>query len=211
VKLTIVGCSPAWPNPGGAQSGYLLEGDGRLLLDCGPGVLARLRESAHWPSVDAIAITHFHLDHWGDLVPWVWGNMFGPGAEAARPALWLPPGGHPFGLADQLRVLPAQLRVFGRHLRRAIGAQRAVERHHPREPHWYLDYIAVAPGGQGRGAGSALLAPMLERCDREGVPAYLESSKERNLAFYARHGFRVAREIELPDGPPIWLMWRDPH
>jgi ribonuclease BN (tRNA processing enzyme) len=93
VKLTVVGCSPAWPNPGGAQSGYLLEGDGRLLLDCGPGVLARLRESAHWPSVDAIAITHFHLDHWGDLVPWVWGNMFGPGAEAARPALWLPPGG----------------------------------------------------------------------------------------------------------------------
>ena len=39
VKLTVVGCSPAWPNPGGAQSGYLLEGPGRLLLDCGPGVL----------------------------------------------------------------------------------------------------------------------------------------------------------------------------
>jgi len=94
VKLTVVGCSPAWPNPGGAQSGYLLESGGRrLLLDCGPGVLARLRESAHWPLVDAIAITHFHLDHWGDLVPWVWGNVFGPGAHAARPELWVPPGG----------------------------------------------------------------------------------------------------------------------
>jgi ribonuclease BN (tRNA processing enzyme) len=93
VKLTVVGCSPAWPNPGGAQSGYLLEGDGRLLLDCGPGVLARLREQAHWPHVDAIAITHFHLDHWGDLVPWVWGNTFGPGADAPRPELWLPPDG----------------------------------------------------------------------------------------------------------------------
>ena len=44
VKLTVVGSSPAWPNPGGAQSGYLIEGPGRLLLDCGPGVLARLRE-----------------------------------------------------------------------------------------------------------------------------------------------------------------------
>jgi ribonuclease BN (tRNA processing enzyme) len=93
VKLTVVGCSPAWPNPGGAQSGYLLEDQGRLLLDCGPGVLARLREHDHWPVLDAIAITHFHLDHWGDLVPWVWGNTFGPGAESPRPELWLPPGG----------------------------------------------------------------------------------------------------------------------
>jgi ribonuclease BN (tRNA processing enzyme) len=93
VKLTVVGCSPAWPNPGGAQSGYLLEGRGRLLLDCGPGVLPRLRERDPWPVVDAIAITHFHLDHWGDLVPWVWGNTFGPGHESGRPELWLPPGG----------------------------------------------------------------------------------------------------------------------
>jgi ribonuclease BN (tRNA processing enzyme) len=93
VKLTVVGCSPAWPNPGGAQSGYLLESGGRLLLDCGPGVLARLRERMPWPAVDAIAITHFHLDHWGDLVPWVWGNVFGPGSSAERPELWLPPGG----------------------------------------------------------------------------------------------------------------------
>jgi ribonuclease BN (tRNA processing enzyme) len=100
VRLKIVGCSPAWPNPGGAQSGYLLEGPGALLLDCGPGVLARLREEAHWPSIDAIAITHFHLDHWGDLVPWVWGNMFGPGAELERPELWLPPGGR--GLLGEL-------------------------------------------------------------------------------------------------------------
>jgi ribonuclease BN (tRNA processing enzyme) len=96
MKLTVVGCSPAWPNPGGAQSGYLLEGPGRLLLDCGPGVLARLREtysSNGWPEVDAIAITHFHLDHWGDLVPWVWGNMWGLGQTKDRPELWLPPGG----------------------------------------------------------------------------------------------------------------------
>jgi ribonuclease BN (tRNA processing enzyme) len=96
MKLTVVGCSPAWPNPGGAQSGYLLEGPGRLLLDCGPGVLARLREtdsSNGWPEVDAIAISHFHLDHWGDLVPWVWGTMWGLGRDKVWPELWLPPGG----------------------------------------------------------------------------------------------------------------------
>ena len=96
MRLNVVGCSPAWPNPGGAQSGYLLEGPGRLLMDCGPGVLARLRSSTNgtrWPHVDAIAITHFHLDHWGDLVPWVWGTMWGLGRDYAKPELWLPPGG----------------------------------------------------------------------------------------------------------------------
>jgi len=93
VRLTVVGCSPAWPNPGGAQSGYLVEGPGKLLLDCGPGVLARLRQENGWPRVEAIVITHFHLDHWGDLVPWVWGRMFGLGRDQAPPELWLPPGG----------------------------------------------------------------------------------------------------------------------
>ena len=94
VKLKVVGCSPAWPNPGGAQSGYLVESEGaRLLLDCGPGVLARLREWEDWPRVDAIAITHWHLDHWGDLVPWVWGAMFGPARDLDAPELWVPPAG----------------------------------------------------------------------------------------------------------------------
>jgi ribonuclease BN (tRNA processing enzyme) len=94
MKLTVAGCSPAWPNPGGAQSGYLLESDGkRLLLDCGPGVLARLREREPWPELDAIALTHWHLDHWGDVVPWVWGQMFGPGVHAKKAELWVPPGG----------------------------------------------------------------------------------------------------------------------
>jgi ribonuclease BN (tRNA processing enzyme) len=93
VKLVVVGCSPAWPNPGGAQSGYLVEGSGRVLLDCGPGVLPRLREQEPWPQLDAIVITHFHLDHWGDLVPWTFGSMFGPGRDVPAPQLWLPPGG----------------------------------------------------------------------------------------------------------------------
>jgi GNAT superfamily N-acetyltransferase len=129
--------------------------------------------------------------------------------EPAGAALWLPPGGHPVGLADQLRVLPAQVRVFGRHVRRAIGAQRAVERHHPREPHWYLDYIAVAPGGQGRGAGSALLAPVLERADAERMPAYLNAGSPRSRDLYLRHGFEVVSELRLPfGGPPLWRMWR---
>jgi ribonuclease BN (tRNA processing enzyme) len=106
VKLTVVGCSPAWYNADAAQSGYLLEGPGRLLLDCGPGVLRRLREmnGGGWPELDSIVITHWHLDHWGDLVPWVWGNMVGPGKDTARPELWLPPQGR------------ARIRDFGSRL-----------------------------------------------------------------------------------------------
>jgi ribonuclease BN (tRNA processing enzyme) len=91
VRLRVIGSSPAWPNPGSAQSGYLVEGAGTLLLDCGPGVLGRLRESGEL-HIDAIAVTHFHLDHWGDLVPWAW--LVAYGEERARHAeLWLPPDG----------------------------------------------------------------------------------------------------------------------
>ena len=92
VHLTVMGSSPAWPNPGSAHSGYLVEAQGALLLDCGPGVLARLRERENH-AVDAIAITHFHLDHWGDLVPWAWLAAYGPDAGNPRPELWVPPDG----------------------------------------------------------------------------------------------------------------------
>ena len=95
MRLNVIGSSPAWPNPGSAHSGYMLEADGsRVLLDCGPGVLGRLRESSMWPEVDAIAITHFHLDHWGDLVPWVWGTFYlESNRPMPKPALWVQPGG----------------------------------------------------------------------------------------------------------------------
>jgi ribonuclease BN (tRNA processing enzyme) len=101
VRLTVIGSSPAWPNPGGAHSGYMLTANGtRLLLDCGPGVLGRLRESELWPHIEGIAITHWHLDHWGDLVPWVWGSFYlSTNGPLPKPQLWVQPGGAAF-LAD---------------------------------------------------------------------------------------------------------------
>lgn len=94
MRLTVIGSSPAWPNPGSAHSGYLVEGPERILLDCGPGVLGRFRERDGWPDVDGIAITHFHLDHWGDLVPWVWGSFYlATDGPVPRPKLWVQPGG----------------------------------------------------------------------------------------------------------------------
>ena len=94
VRLTVVGCSPAWPNAGSAHSGYLVEGEhGRVLLDCGPGVLSRLRAREGWPKLDAIVVSHFHPDHSGDLPPWLWGHRTGPARGLPAPELWLPPGG----------------------------------------------------------------------------------------------------------------------
>lgn len=87
-----------------------------------------------------------------------------------------------------------------------------MERGHPRTPdHWYLAVLGTDPSAQGHGAGSAALAPVLQQCDRDGVGAYLESSKERNIDFYARHGFRVVQELRLLRGPRVWKMWRDPR
>lgn len=95
MNLSVVGCSPAWPNPGSAHSGYLVQGSGTVLLECGPGVLGRLRSAELWPSMETVVITHFHLDHWGDLVPWVWGALYLKGREhkLPYPKLWVPQGG----------------------------------------------------------------------------------------------------------------------
>jgi GNAT superfamily N-acetyltransferase len=86
-----------------------------------------------------------------------------------------------------------------------------VQRRHPRDKHLYLAALGVEPGLQGAGLGSALLAPGLELCDREGLPAYLETGKERNLAFYGRHGFRTIGRMTMPRGLAVWLMRRDPR
>jgi ribosomal protein S18 acetylase RimI-like enzyme len=78
--------------------------------------------------------------------------------------------------------------------------------------HEYLWMIGVDPAHQGRGLGTALVEHVLERCDREGRPAYLEASSARSRALYERLGFTVeGAPLELPDGPLMWPMWREPR
>jgi ribosomal protein S18 acetylase RimI-like enzyme len=111
-----------------------------------------------------------------------------------------------------IRSLPRLALALGPRLPISMRAISSVERFHPTEPHWYLAVVGTEPSRQGEGIGSALLAPVLERCDHDQVPAYLESSNEANLAFYARHGFEVTRTIDIEQGGPrIWPMWREPR
>ncbi|MGW3411929.1 GNAT family N-acetyltransferase [Streptomyces sp. NPDC000888] len=78
--------------------------------------------------------------------------------------------------------------------------------------HEYLWMVAVAPGRQGEGLGTALIETVLDRCDREGIPAYLEASNARSRKLYERLGFELTgRPLELPDGPQMWPMWREPQ
>lgn len=126
-------------------------------------------------------------------------------------ALWAPPGkAPPSQVRALLAVLPVVPYVMGQTLRRSLRFLSQVEAIHPHEPHWYLETLGTEPAHQRRGIGSALLRPVLERADADGVRAYLESSKRENIPFYRRHGFEVTREVRLDDGPSIWAMWRDP-
>jgi len=124
-------------------------------------------------------------------------------------ALWTHPGRWREDLAQSMMLLP-MLPVLLPRIVRSTRAAREIERRHPSAPHYYLSVIGTDPDQQGGGVGSALLGPVLDRCDAEGVGAYLESSKEGNLDFYVRHGFEVTERVELPDGPPLWFMWREP-
>lgn len=132
-------------------------------------------------------------------------------SEVSGAAMWVPPGTWPFGRLEQLRLLPSTMGGLGRRMITAARFELMLESKHPREPHWYLSVLGTDPAHQGRGVGSGLLRPVLERCDTEGLPAYLESSKEQNIAFYARHGFDVTGELSIDGTPSVWAMWRPPR
>ena len=127
---------------------------------------------------------------------------------SAGAALWLPPGVVPdeTALVDFLqRSVPAQQQA------EVFGVLEQMDAYHPSEPHWYLPLIGVDPTWQGRGLGAALLQHTLARCDREGIPAYLESSNPRNISLYERHGFAVVGTIQAASSPPLYPMLRKPH
>src|SRR5215211_439164 len=104
MRLTILGKSPSWQDAGGACSGYLVEEDGTaVLVDCGNGVFAKLRQRIDYVDVDAVLISHLHADHFLDLVPYAYALTYAPRQQPvpvdrwpgtdnpARPNLHVPP------------------------------------------------------------------------------------------------------------------------
>jgi GNAT superfamily N-acetyltransferase len=132
--------------------------------------------------------------------------------EVVGAAVWMPPDAWRVPVTATLREAPPMVRVFGRHLPLALRSRLRMEGRHPRKPpHWYLVFMGVVPEWQGRGLGTALMLPGLQALDTAGMPAYLEASTPRSRALYARNGFAVTGEFNLPSGgPPLWQMWREP-
>ena len=137
--------------------------------------------------------------------------------RVAGAAVWLPPGLP--SLSDEAFLAAGFVdapRRLGEVTLSRFGANMAhLGEWHARlmpEPHWYLMILGVDPPYQGRGVGGELMQPVLAECDRDGIPAYLETQKARNVPFYRRHGFEVVRETEAPTGGPHWwLMSRQPR
>lgn len=156
--------------------------------------------------------THRYLEHFPDGARMMGTPAFQSGTafgtdDFAAAALWFPPGVH---LDEE---------AMGEYLSRTLSAEATTTiaemfeqagGYHPQEPHWYLAVIGVDPVLQSRGYGARLLEHVLERCDAEGLPAYLESSNEQNHSFYQRHGFEILAQIEVGGAPPLWPMLRRP-
>jgi ribosomal protein S18 acetylase RimI-like enzyme len=150
-------------------------------------------------------------------VPLQYGLRYGHVTESnggMAVAIWLPPG-QKITAGGMIRcgMLTIPFSVGVRPFVRFAGADAIMGKFHKRfvpEPHWYLLIVGVDPELQGRGLGSALVQEGLARADASNCPCYLDTSEERNLAFYQRQGFAVVGTAPLgKGGPPGWAMRRN--
>jgi GNAT superfamily N-acetyltransferase len=139
------------------------------------------------------------------------GHVYAAGANTAA-AIWAPPDVDVFdeqAVATFLGLLSEQLGPRAEEV--GSGLASIGEQHPHNAPHFYLFVLGTARAVQSRGIGSRMLHEILDRCDRQGLGAYLESSNARNVPFYARHGFEVLTEVKLSEEFVARPMWRDPR
>lgn len=158
------------------------------------------------------------IGEWFDLIFRLLWPEEGAGAvyttdDHAGAALWHAPGHWKVPASKVVRSLPTTVRILGPGaFARLVRALSAIEKVHPADEHWYLEWLATDPPMQRRGVGAALMTPVFERCDTEGIPAYLETQNLQNVAYYRHHGFEVRDELNLAkNGPHVWTMWRVPR
>ncbi|NJR20899.1 MAG: GNAT family N-acetyltransferase [Richelia sp. CSU_2_1] len=135
---------------------------------------------------------------------------------------WLPPyqfSSDPF----QLLQLVMQLQLYnlpfkcgwnraGRWLAFLSASEQAHQQDMGDRPHWYLELMVVNPASQGKGIGSRLLQPGLDRADRDGLPCYVVTFTEQAVRFYQKNGFEILRNQKLsPNTPPFWTLKRNPR
>lgn len=136
-------------------------------------------------------------------------------SQSRAAALWLPPEQR-LRTAPRLHLLRFGIKLLAMYGLRPVwrlARQSAVfANHHPKEPHYYLQFIGCRRSDQGHSIGAALLKQGTQICDERGMPAYLECSNPRNVPLYERHGFVVkSQQVVGNKGPTAWFMWRDPR
>jgi len=153
-----------------------------------------------------------YLSYWPPFVDAFGGKAFEEGTaygleDHVAVALWLAPGVEPDG--EALMSL-FQESMDDQRFEDISGVFVQFDEYHPTYDHWYLPMMGVEPASQGRRLGSTLLQHTLDKCDRDGLPAYLEATSPRSRNLYARHGFDDVATIQAGSSPPLWAMLREP-
>ena len=91
MRLTVLGSGTSVPHPLRASSAHWVEaGGGSLLLDCsGPALHRMAQEGCDWAGLDAVWVSHFHLDHVGGLAPFLFGTKYAPQTRGRRKPLFV--------------------------------------------------------------------------------------------------------------------------
>lgn len=132
------------------------------------------------------------------------------GGRVIASAVIYPPGAYPLPVLDQWMLLIKSILGNGFYdISPWMHWLAEVDQLHPKEAHYYLEYLGVEPEQQGKAVGSAILQHLVDTADEEHVGCYLENANPRNIPFYQRFGFQIVSEKEII-GIPSWFMWRSP-
>ncbi len=121
-----------------------------------------------------------------------------------------PPDAYPFPWIFRLQMIMGAILDFGHYdVRKLLAWQRIAGKLHPKEPHYYFQYLGVQPECQGKGFGTTMIQHLIAITDEAHMPAYLETASAGAVPMYKRCGFETVVEKEII-GVKAWFMWRNP-